>query len=433
MILRSLYNNWISPQRWMERAGLRAPMQITIGLVMLTVCALCLSKNLGLLPGQADEELRERELIAQVVSIQAASAISRQNFTVTKDLLTSLVKLNHGVLSACLRRTDGSVAVQTSDHPRLWEGADPNNSTPTHMQIALLEGDRPWGRMEIVFAAPTTISTWMNSWSNRAIQMIIFVAGSVFLLFWFFLSRMLTMLDPSAVIPDRMQLLMDTLVEGMVILDPDGRIVMTNQAFALTAFTSVEHLIGKRLSSLPWETAQRNCSFELFPWETEQSNDLQQRGVGMHLKVGTTHSRRLTVNVSPILDSDAIHVGKIITFDDQTVIEEDNDHLAQIVSNFGSAITQIRESRGSSPSIAKDPLDKLDELANAAVDLTRRCRSAIGGGQDADECKTIARSLIPESQASGGQSSRVNGLIDGNFHPTDVSNSDRNGVDLTRS
>lgn len=390
MIIRGIYDRWISPQQWMERVGLRAPIQITAGLVMLTVCVVLLAKDVGLLPTEEEEELRRRAMIAEVASVQAAAAISGHNYPAIQAMLDSMVSRNHGILSAGLRRKDGSMAMQTSGHLKFWTGADSQRSTPTHIQVPLRESNRSWGSMEIAFDGPVAKGTW---WNNRLGKLIIFVAGATFLLFWFFLSRMLTVLDPSAVIPDRMQLLMDTLVEGMVILDARGQIVMTNQAFALTAFTDIDHLIGKKLSSMPWQTAQGSKSPEHFPWEAEQNIDLQQRGIAMQLQVGTKHSRRLNVNVSPIVDSEGKQLGKVLTFDDQTILEEDHNHLTQIVSEFGTVISQMRERGAKSEPHTLDPIEKLDELARAAADLTLRCRSAIEEGQQRHTDSSIASNI----------------------------------------
>src|SRR5438876_1212199 len=82
----------------------------------------------------------------------------------------------------------------------------------------------------IAFAPMPQYATWRDWWSQTETRLKLFILAGSFVLFWFYLSRMLTMLDPSSVIPGRMQLLMDTLVEGMVILDENERIVMANQS-----------------------------------------------------------------------------------------------------------------------------------------------------------------------------------------------------------
>lgn len=376
MTLRRIYSTWISPQRWLELIGVRAPMQIAIGLALLTLCVLIFAQNLKLLPSQIDHALRERAILTEIASSQAASAVSRQNYAELQDILNAMVMRYDDVLSACLRKRDGSIVAQTRDHERHWAAALPHVSTLTHIHIEMTEGQKLWGRLEIAFKDPhqsrTSLAAW---WSTPTAQLMSFLICALFLLFWLYLSRMLTMLHPSAVIPDRMQLLMDTLVEGIAILDNQGQMVMTNEAFAQTAFISIPGLIGRKLSSLPWLADKGEAAPEVYPWEAGGRNKLQQRGVPMRLQIGARHTRRLNVNASPIQSPDGKVRGTIVTFDDQTTLEEDNIQLSHFISKFSNAGIHIRQLRKDLQRHASDDqLEKLDDLARAANELTQLCQ-----------------------------------------------------------
>jgi PAS domain-containing protein len=397
MRLRHLYNRWISPQRWLERAGVRAPMQIVIGLVVLTSCVLLVAKAIKLIPDADETSLRGRIMLAEMASSQAASAVARQDSSAALgSVLDALVHRYDDILSARLRRRDGTIVAETADHAKYWSVAQPHVNTPTQMQIVLYQNQKPWGQFEICFRGFPQQSTWAAWWSTPMVQLMAFVIAAVFLLFWIYLSRALTMLDPSGVVPQRMQLLMDTLVEGMVVLDDQDRIVMANRSFASTAFVPVERLIGRKLSSLPWLAPEGDGAPDIYPWKASGQSDLQQRGVPIRLGIGPRHARRLNVNASPILGPEGALRGVLVTFDDQTVIETDNLQLGRFLTRFSDASQEIRLLYEQVQSnVDSGQTAKLNELTQAVSELTQLCQAA---------SKNEADPVVVASEPRGGQS-----------------------------
>ena len=374
MSLRYVYNTWISPQRWLDRLGVRAPARIVMGLVLLTTCVLLTANALRLFPSEREALLRRRAVLSEIASLQVAWAVTHRNPTASRDFLQLIVSRNDDVVSAGVRKRDGSILTQTSLHEKNWVGARPNASTPTHVHVLLYQGQRPWGQLELCFVPLPRPSTWLEWWSVPVVKLTAFILAGTFLLFWLYLSRMLRTLDPSAVIPERLQLLMDTLVEGVVVLDEQDRIVMANQAFANTVFSSVEGLIGRELSSLPWLADDRDDALDQYPWKAAAQTGLQQRGILLRLQIGTRHARRLNANASPVLGPDGKRRGVLVTFDDQTVIEADNLELATYVGRFGDEISQLRDQLRSQ--VDQRQIEMMEGLARAADEVAHLCQSA---------------------------------------------------------
>jgi PAS domain-containing protein len=309
-----------------------------------------------------------------------ASSVTTGDYAGARGFLEEMVQRHDYVLSAALRRANGTIEVQTAGHEKYWAGALPNISTPTHMQILLYDGKSPWGQLEIAFKPLQKPATWTAWWSVPRVRLAIFIVAGCYLLFWVFLSRMLKMLDPSAAVPERMQLMMDTLVEGMVILDNDGQIVMVNQSFARTAFSPVDRLIGRTLSSLPWLAHDGPHAPEIYPWQAVQQSDLPQRGVALRLQIGARHDRRLNVNASPILDPGGTRQGVLVTFDDQTIVESDNLQLAKFITRFSEASNDLHQFREQLKSLGDyEHLAQLEELAVVAREIAGVSKSAAEG------------------------------------------------------
>jgi PAS domain S-box-containing protein len=377
MKLGQIYRTWISPQRWLDRAGIRPPMQIVLGLVMLLACVLQFARVLQLVSGEDAALVRVRIVLAEMASSRVAAQIAGSDYPGARTFLQWFVQAHEEIRSAALRRLDGTIAMETPGHDRYWIASPGDESTPMYLHVALYENKVPWGRLEIAFRPLHEQQSFLASLENKNQRAAFFVLGASFLLFWFFLARMLKTLDPSGAVPDRMQSMMDTLVEGMVILDNDDQIVMANQAFARLTYMPVDRLIGRALTTLPWLAADRPNNPEVYPWKAVQESNLPQRGVQLRLQVGSRHERRLKINASPIVDPNGTRRGVLVTFDDQTSVESENLELARFVAKFSQAGEEIAQARRESKSEGNAAqLARLEELAEAAKELAATCQVA---------------------------------------------------------
>ena len=355
-------------------------MQIVLGLVMLLACVLQFARALQLVSSEDAALVRVRIVLAEMASSRVAAQIAGGDYAGARAFLEWFVRSHEEICSAALRRLDGKIAMETPGHDRYWAGAGGDESTPTHLHVALYENKVPWGRLEIAFRPLHEQQSFFKSLEPQNQRPAVFILGASFLLYWLFLSRMLKTLDPSAAVPQRMQIMMDTLVEGMVILDNEDQIVMANQAFARLAYLPADRLIGRPLASLPWLAPDRPNNPEAYPWKAVRESNLPERGVQLRLQVGSRHERRLKVNASPIADPSGACRGVLVTFDDQTSVESDNLELARFIAKFNEAGEEMAlfRRRFSAEGDA-DHLAKFEELAAAAKELAATCRVA---GQD---------------------------------------------------
>ncbi len=114
---------------------------------------------------------------------------------------------------------------------------------------------------------PLQSAGWWGVLTSAPVKLIAAVLGSCFVLFYLYLRRMLRHLDPSRSIPSRVRTAFDTLAEGLLVLDPQGRIVLANQAFGEVVGQRGDELIGKPATSFHW-TNQAEARFHSAetPW-----------------------------------------------------------------------------------------------------------------------------------------------------------------------
>ena len=71
------------------------------------------------------------------------------------------------------------------------------------------------------------------------------------------MRRVLEHLDPTKAIPDRVRKALDTLTEGVIVLDTNGRVVLANEAFReLHGEDDKVGLSARRASEIPWLQAR---------------------------------------------------------------------------------------------------------------------------------------------------------------------------------
>lgn len=371
MSVRNLYNQWLSPQKWLERAGVRPAMQIAIGLVVLAGCSLLFAQMMGLLPNDDEDAICSRMELAESTSERIAGVVGRDDSEMARAELESLVQSQPDLMSAGLRQRNGYLLAHTGRHGYFWKDAPSDESNPTHIRVPIFRQKQLWGELEMVFAPLPHVRDWPSWLKSRAVRLVGFTITSLLVIYWIFLSRVLRVLDPSQAVPDRMQILMDTLVEGMVILDTEERIVMTNQAFAQSSFEAIERLMGRPLSALNWVDEKGKRIADGYPWKAVQQSDLPERGVTMRLQIGNRHWRRLNVNAAPILDQDRVRRGVVVTFGDQTIVDSNTARLRQLVSdmsNTGDGVHELHARLGSSSD--EMLLAQLENLAQSARELS---------------------------------------------------------------
>ena len=330
-------------------------LRMSLGLALLTVTVLLAAGSFGLIPSRSEGIVEGREKFCESLAIQCAIAAEREDFAAVQATIRMIAARNEDVLSVAIRAADGTVLAQTGGHAELW-GESGTEPSPTHARVPIFRDKTPWGQVEVRFAeiAPGgAFGAWMGSIGN----LVLFVALAGFLAYMLFLRKTLRYLDPSSVVPTRVKSALDTLAEGVLLLDVKERIVLANAAFAEQVNRPAEALLGRKASDLDWTSPPSHGRPEAFPW----SRALQESGprTGVPLALGSTGDgvRRFAVNAAPIFDARGQCRGVLATFDDVTRLEEKNDQLQEMLGELEGSRAEIHRQNEELRRLAtEDPL-----------------------------------------------------------------------------
>jgi len=307
-----------------------------MGLVLLTISILLIGDMFGFIPKHEDVIIKSRVKIADSLAVQITAAAYANQLKTLQATLDDVVERNEEILSAALRRVNGRVIAQTRDHRQRWLKSQ-DESTSTHIKATLFKDKSPWGHFELVFAPPGAISA-SSLIDSPLIKLLLFAAVSGFFGYLLFIKKSLREMDPSKVVPAHVKATLDSLAEGVIILDENERIVLTNSTFADRVKIDSGALIGRKASSLNWKALQSTEGPQSYPWFVAVTQKENQTGIPMTLETKQGDQLAFMVNSSPILDGKNNVRGAMATFDDVTQLEKKN-------SDLNTALHMLRSSR----------------------------------------------------------------------------------------
>ena len=357
--------------------------QIALGLALMT-CVLVLVANafFTVFGGGEDERERARRVLAESLALQGAGLIQRGDAGTLTSLLRSVSARDPQIGSIAFRRAGGEVLAQAGEPARWWRPLPEGQaSTRDQIRVPLFAGADHWGDLELAYRRDDAhpVLRWLK---DPVVLLMLFVFATSAIGFGLYMRRVLQHLDPSSVIPERVRSAFDTLVEGIAIIDGEGRIVLINQAFRnLHASTDVAE--GTPLSSLAWrESADREEAGALHPWTLAMNRARVVGNVAMRLGEGE-EARDLQVSCSPIRDGRDSVRGCLVSFADVTAVSRANARLRLAMADLERSRAEVEASNLALQRAAtRDPLtDCLNRRAFAEKGEALHRRASVAGAE----------------------------------------------------
>ena len=312
-------------------ANLDTKTLLAFGLSTIVVCTLLVADLGGVLPDGRKAVREGRVALAETTALTASMLANAGDAQGLARYLGAVTQRNAALLGVRVRSADGRFELAVGA-PGPKDAS--NESTDTRLVVPMLGGGAAWGHVEFHFE-PTSWLAQHAPWLPPATPFVFFVAVTCAMAFRAYLARMLRHLDPSNTIPARVRTAFDTLAEGLMVVDPDGRMVLANRALAEVAGQAADSLIGRSAAELPWvqpaassggEPAQGAALQPLpgsstLPWLLALQDGQVHLGHLMYMRAADGKRRTFMVNCSPI-HGGARPTGVLVSFDDVTELEE---------------------------------------------------------------------------------------------------------------
>lgn len=316
-------------------------MRLSVVLALLTVNLLFLANLMGFVPDASESALELRKSLSESLALQFSATADQGEYQTIQSTLRAVVERNDNIRSAAVRTIDGKLLALAGEHLAHWKPPVDGKSTPTHVRVSVYRRGKKWAVAEIRFA-PLWADTLSGGFTNSFAGLLVFIALSGLTCYFFVIKKTLRELDPSAVIPERVQKAFDVLQEGVLILDAKEQIVMANNSFAGLFGKTPRAMIGLKGSELGWLDCQSPEQVGQLPWFRVQQDDQEHKGASLSLMKNDGRKIKLAVTAAMVTDNAGNSRGTLVTFDDITQLEEKNFELSDMVEKLQVANEEIQ-------------------------------------------------------------------------------------------
>ena len=331
--------------------------RISAGLIALIVSSLLLIDiAVGLMPDRQVELMQSRKHSAESFATLVSQLMGTGDEKTLTRTLQALMARQDDAVSLAVRRHDGVLLLQVGEHARLWSPPAAGQSSLNHLRVALLADGQDWANLEVSFKV-LYAAAWQRWLADPLVRVLVALGCAGFVLFSLYLRRVLSYLDPSSVIPDRVRAAFDTFTEGVLVLDTKGRIMLANRTLLDWLGEDAVAIQGRAAHDLRALRHVHKGAPTAFPWMQAIAHQRALTGDMMELANAAHGPRKTVVNCAPIMDGRRGVRGCMVTFDDVTALEQANQSLLAALGDLDHSRAQIEKQNEELKKLAtRDPL-----------------------------------------------------------------------------
>lgn len=308
-----------------------------MGLAFMVASVTLGAAFLGLVPDRIGAIRDGRANLAEAMAITGTAMVTKGDPLLFDSTLRMVVKRNPDMLSAGMRRADGKLVVSVGEHEGKWVVSQDEHSTDTQLQVPILAGNTKWGQLELRYL-PLQAQGILSALKSPLFMLATFLFVATFVGFYFYLGKVLRQLDPSQAIPGRVRAALDTLAEGLLVIDRKQNIVLANQVFATFLGKTQDELVGRNAADLDWLAVDGQLlPKDKLPWVATLRNAGARSDDLLNLRDANARERNFVMNCSPVLGSGSKPNGVFITLNDVTQIEQNKIELHKAKDEAESA------------------------------------------------------------------------------------------------
>lgn len=320
------------------------PLKISLNIMFLVLGVLLSAQTFGLLDDGSKEKLKTRISLSESLAVQCSILTNRldevktrrrrktakPNYDEIRAALSSFVSRNKDVHSAGLR-SDNVLLISVNDHASHWDASEDAVSSE-NIGVPIIRNQESWATVEIRYAPLLSGFRIFGFVVSPLILAIISITSSAGVGSIFYFSRMFGA-EKSGAVPSRVRSALDTLSDGLLVLDKDDKIVFSNAAFEDATGHKEEDIIGQDVAELGWKE----------DWNTilskEVEDEEEKRKVVLQTEIGDLD---FTIGVSEVIDDKGNQQGKVVCFNDVTILEKRREELLYTMRSLQSSRDMIK-------------------------------------------------------------------------------------------
>lgn len=314
--------------------------RIVLGLVSLTVTILLAGGLIGLVPNPVPVEQQARRSFCESTAVSFMAMAARMDSEQLQQTLERIHRRNREVRSIGVRQADGTLVLASGPHRTLWESRDQSTMANNETIVPIAANGDEWGRLEVVWR-PGAAATLFGTPVRPDLLLTLVVAVFSFVMFSLYLSKVMKHINPGKVVPNRVRDALNSLAEGLLVLDRGQSIVLANESFANAAGTDAATLVGSQPHRLNFRHVADSKITE-FPWEKTARTSEPVKGVLLTHGHGDAQ-RTYSVSTVPVKDDRNENRGVVASFEDVTKLQRKQHELRQALTSLKTSTDEIRK------------------------------------------------------------------------------------------
>jgi len=313
-------------------------VRVVFGLVALTVSIIMLGAFFGILPDRSTEITSSRIQYCESLAMTFSLLANKADAETIENHFLAIKDRNENIDTIGLRKSDGEPILEVGSHFANWKMAEDVRLTDSDISIPIYGDNQLWGNLEIRFKTPSNaIARLVQRHPEFMLSCFVSILG--FVVYFLYLRFVLKELNPSKVLPGRVREALDTLAEGLLVLDKNERIVLANRAFQTAIGTNAKQLVGKKARSLPF--VNRDDANGSTPWQKSLETGTKIRGQILGMENDEHGDTTYSVSCAPILDDNGNSRGVLASFEDVTLLERKKNELKEMVFQLDASTKEI--------------------------------------------------------------------------------------------
>lgn len=296
-----------------------AAFRLAVALVCLGATLIIGGISLGLIPDETEFAKQARRQRREGIALTAASLMRDQQQEELQRVLQLVVDQYDDLAKIEVAGGDDLLVVEDS---RLFTDR-PNRPARLHdlpRRLPLVINGTNYGTIYFYrrYSPPPTWRTWSKLPMMRLLAFFVIAGIGVYTVFGI---RMMQSFEITQIVPDRVRQALDTLPDGLLVMDAQERIILANQSFSRTVGIDQQSLIGIRAGSLPWVCSAATTVHD-FPWVRAIRESKAQTDQLMRYELKNGKCLVFSINSSPFKSPKSTFRGVLATFRDVTETEQ---------------------------------------------------------------------------------------------------------------
>ena len=312
-------------------------MSLSIGIGCASV--VWVAASIGMIANPLTEQTKTRISSARNLAVNVASVAQSRQLGSLPKIFQTFIEQDESIRSIGVKKSPSDrYFTQTGLHSEIWD-SDPDSHSANQIAVKIHAGGRDWGVLEIAYRDKTAAGNLL--WMSFPIGIVLFAFAASSLFSWMILAKSLRYLDPTNVVPSRVRSALDTLAEGLVLINADGEIAHANDSFRRIVSIDDQSLLGRNLESFGWQNVGNDGSDQRKPWDAcIESKERIARQI-LTLTASDQTQMKFAVSASPIYNGDEKIRGAMISFDDVTELQNKNHELANTIGSLRSSRDEV--------------------------------------------------------------------------------------------